>query len=344
VALAFFIALVARSGSADGFHFYRTIHVGEFFANPQLMLPGQPARDIYGYDGQFDFFIAQDPFLRNPQIAPSLDNSLRYRRILYPLLAWMVTFGQRAGLPWALVLINVAAGTAAIAALAEGARRRGRSPWLALTAALYPGLWMPILMDLTEPLQFALLAWAIVLDGSAALLLLSALAKETTAAVQVIELIRRAWARQWARAGRHAVALALLAGWALLVWKTVHAHESTLGGHLLDPPGAPLIALASAPGWGRLLLVATAVGICVLAIFRLVWARDPAAWAGAVYAAVGLAAGIDTWADPLAYFRVIAGAVVLVFLSWTAARDRAGAAAMGLSVVAGIASLVLIPT
>jgi hypothetical protein len=105
-----------------------------------------------------------------------------------------------------------------------------------------------------------------------------------------------------------------------------------------------LIALASAPGWGRLLLVATAVGICVLAIPRLVWARDPAAWAGAVYAAVGLAAGIDTWADPLAYFRVIGGGVMLVFLSWTAARDRAGAAAMGLSVVAGIASLVLIPT
>jgi hypothetical protein len=343
VALAFFIVLVARSGSADGFHFYRAIHVGEFFANPQLMLPGQPARDIYGYDGQFYFVIAQDPFLRNPQIAPSLDNSLRYRRILYPLLAWIVTFGQRAWLPWALVLINVAAGTAAIAALAEGARRRGRSPWLALTVALYPGLWMPILMDLTEPLQIALLAWAIVLDGSAALLLLSALAKETTAAVQVIELVRRAWARQWARAARHAVALALLAGWALLVWKTVHAHESTLGGHLLDPPGAPLIALASAPGWGRL-LVATAVGICVLAILRLVWARDPAAWAGAVYAAVGLAAGIDTWADPLAYFRVIGGGVMLVFLSWTAARDRAGAAAMGLSVVAGIASLVLIPT
>lgn len=339
VALAFFAAIAVRLGSADGFRYYQPIHVGEAFANPALLLAGQQPRDRYGYDGQFCFFIAQDPFLRNPEIAPSLDNSLRYRRILYPLLAWLVTFGQRAWLPWALVLINVAAATAAIAGLAECARRRGRSPWLALPVALYPGLWLPILLDLTEPLQLALLAWAIVLDGSATLLLLSALAKETTAAVQVMELIRRAWARQWALAGRHAVALALLAGWALLVWKTVPAHESTLGGHLLDPPGAPLIALATAPGWGRLLLVATAVGICLLAIVRLVWARDPAAWAGAVYAAVGLAAGIDTWADPQAYFRVIAGAVVLVFLSWTAARDRAGAAAMGLAAVAGIAAL-----
>lgn len=343
VALAFFLVLVGRSGSADGFHLYRAIHVGEFFANPDLMLPGQPPRDIYGYDGQFYFFIAQDPFLRNPQIAATLDNSLRYRRILYPLLAWLVTFGQRAWLPWALVLINVAAGTAAVAGLAEGARRRGRSPWLALIVALYPGLWMPILMDLTEPLQLALLAWALVLDGSAALLLLSALAKETSAAVQAIELIRRAWARQWLWAGRHALALVVLAGWALLVWKTVHAHESTLGGHLLEPPGAPLIALVSAPGWGRLLLVATAVGICLLAMLRLVWARDPAAWAGAVYAAIGLAAGIDTWADPLAYLRVIAGAVVLVFLSWAAAGDRAGAAVMGLSVGAGVAALMLLP-
>lgn len=338
MALAFYLVLVGRSGFEDGFHFYRPIHVGVYYANPRLVLPGQPPRDIYGYDGQFYFFIAQDPFLGNPDIAPTLDNSLRYRRILYPLLAWLLSFGQRAWLPWVLVLINVTAGTAAIAGLAVAARREGRSPWLALAVALNPGLWIPILTDLTEPLQLALLAWAVVLDGSAVLLLLSALAKETTAVVQVVELIRRARARQWTVAARHALALALLGGWALWVWKTVHAHESTLGGHLLEPPGAPQIALVSGPEWGRL-LVAIALAFCVLAIVRLIWIRDAAALGGAAYATVGLAAGIDTWADPLAYFRVIAGAVVLVFMSWAAARDRAGTAAVALSAVAGVAAL-----
>lgn len=336
-AFLFFLLVAFRAGQGDGFRYYHAIQVGEYFARPALLLPGQTAQPGVGYDGQFYFFIAQDPLLRNPVIAPALDNSLRYRRILYPLLAWALSLGQRRWLPYVLIAINVIACTAAVAACAVAAARAGRSPWLALAFAVYPGLWIPLALDLTEPLQLALLAWGM-LSGSAVLLLLSGLAKETTAAIQGLEMLRLAARLDYRGAARHLAALVLLAVWSLLVWKLVHAHESTLGGHLLDPPGAPFlefVKLLEEPV--RAVFEGAAVLICLLAVARLSWARDRFAVAAAVYALVGLAAGVDTWADPTAYFRVIAGVPLLAFLSWVSAGDRAGLLLQALGVFCGAA-------
>jgi len=341
VALAFFAFLGLRSGASDGFRFLHPIQLGEKFSNPALLLDGQRPQKGVGYDGQFVFYIAQDPFLRNPAIAPSLDNSLRYRRILLPLLAWMISLGHREWLPAVLVLINCLAATAVVGIGALAATRAGRSPLPALGLALFPGLWIPALLDLTEPLHLVLLE-AGVMTGSAGLLLLAGLAKETAAVAMATQFGRAVVARQWSAAARHLAAAVVLVGWSLIVFRAVHAHESTLGGHLLDPPGAPLISmLRSLPGEpARFLLVLIATLLCVLAIGRLAFTRDAATWAAAAYALVALAAGIDTWADPSAYFRVLAGAVVLTFISWVVVRDRAGTVLLVLATAVGMISLV----
>ena len=341
VALAFFLFLAVRSGASDGFHFFHPIQLGERFSNPALLLPGQEPQKGVGYDGQFVFYIAQDPFLRNPAIAPSLDNSLRFRRILLPLLAWTLSLGHREWLPALLVFINALAATGVVGLAALAATRAGRSALPALALAIFPGLWIPALLDLTEPLHLLLLE-AGLMTGSAALLLLSGLAKETTAIAMATELGSAVWARQWPVALRQGMAATILVAWSLFVFRTVRAHESTLGGHLLDPPGAPLLAMArSLPGEpARFVLVLAASLICLLAIVRLVRTRDAATWAAAAYGAVALAAGIDTWADPSAYFRVLAGAVVLTFLSWCVARDRIGTVMLVLCATVGAVSLV----
>ena len=340
-ALVFFALLALRSGASDGFRFLHPIQLGQRFSNPALLLPGQVPQKGVGYDGQFVFYIAQDPFLRNPAIAPSLDNSLRFRRILLPLVAWVLSLGKPSFLPLVLVITNALAATGVVGLAALAASRAGRSPLPALSLALFPGLWIPALLDLTEPLHLLLLE-AGVMTGSAALLLLSGLAKETAAVAMATEFGRAAVARDWPRMGRHAVAAAVLVAWSLFVFVSVRAHESTLGGHLLDPPGAPLLAMArSLPREpARFVLVLAAILLCVLAIARLAWARDAATWAAAAYAVVALAAGIDTWADPSAYFRVLAGAVVLSFLSWVSVRDPAGSALLVLSALVGAVSLV----
>ena len=118
--------------------------------------------------------------------------------------------------------------------------------------------------------------------------------------------------------------------------RAVRARESNLQVHLLDPPGAPLLELigaASAPC--RYALLLPPILICALAILRFAWTRNRYAAGAALYGLVGLAAGTDTWTDPLGYYRVIAVAAVLTFMSWTAAGDRQGAAVVILMAFAG---------
>jgi hypothetical protein len=335
VGLALFAALGLRAGSVDGFRYYLSIRAGDRYATPGQLLPGQHPVHGNGYDGQFYFFIAQDPFLRNPVTAHSLDNSQRFRRILYPLLAGLLSLGNRSLLPYLLVLVNVLASAATVAACAVAARRAGRPPVLALVVAIFPGLWIPILYDLTEPLQLALVAWGMLLEIPL-LLFLSALAKETTAVVQLTEMIRNAAARRWGRALQNGFLLGLVVTWSLFVLRVVRARESNLQGHLLDPPGAPLLELvhaASTPG--RYAFLLPPILICALAILRFAWTRDRYAAGAALYGLVGLAAGSDTWIDPLGYYRVIAVAAVLAFMSWTVAGDRLGAAVVILMAFAG---------
>jgi hypothetical protein len=340
VSLVLFGALAVRVGATDGFRYLGAINVGSAYAEPTLLLPGQLASKGTGTDGQFYFYIAEDPFLRSPRTAPALDNSLRYRRILYPLLAWALSFGQRPWVPYSLVLINVGTCTGVVAACAVAARRAGRSPYTALAVAIFPGLWVPLLRDMTEPLQLFLAAWAMLID-SAGLLFLSSLAKETTAIVQLGEAVRNLAQRRLLPAARHLFFLALLGAWALLVFRFVHAQESTLGGHLLNPPGAPFLELLRATAYpARYVFLLPAVMLCVLSVVRLAWVRDRFALGAALYGLVGLAAGTDTWNDPLAYYRVIALAEVLVFMSWVTARDRAGTASLGLGGIVGVIGLV----
>ena len=59
-----------------------------------------------GYDGQFVYQIAANP----AGAAPFIDvPAYRYQRVLYPLLARFLAFGQPAIVPWALIVINVVA-------------------------------------------------------------------------------------------------------------------------------------------------------------------------------------------------------------------------------------------
>jgi hypothetical protein len=138
-----------------------------------------------GYDGQFNYFIALDP---RPQVVTSrLDApAYRYQRILYPLLARIVSGGNPTALAWALLAINLAALAAATLLTSELLRNRGASPWHSIPFGLWVGLVGSLRTDLSEPLAFALVALAILLDdrgvraGSGLVFAIAAFAKETT--------------------------------------------------------------------------------------------------------------------------------------------------------------------
>jgi hypothetical protein len=339
VALLFFAGLALRVGSTDGYRFYRAIAVGSLFEDPSLLPADLKPAPTVGLDGQFYYYIAQDPFLRNPYTARALDNNLRYRRILYPLLAWLLSGGRRGLLPYVLIAINVVACTAVAAAAAVASRRAGQTAWLALAVAIFPGVWVSLTRDMTEPLQLALATWGLLLE-SALLLFLSSLAKETTAIVQLTEGIRNLVGGRMRPAARNLLLLALLLGWALAVSLFVHAHSSNLTAQFLDPPWAPFsLLLQSTSNPALYACLVPNLAICLLAVARLARTRDRYALAAGAYAVVGILAGNTTWIDPFAEFRITALAGVLVFMSWVSARDRMGAVVVMLMLLTGVLGL-----
>ncbi len=115
---------------------------------------------LTGYDGQFCYYIALDPINAPAYIDVP---AYRYTRILYPITARLLAFGQPDLIPYTLILLNwlaIGGGTLAVAAWLK---HRGCSPWFALVYGLYPGLFIALQRDLTEPLAYALVALAIYL-------------------------------------------------------------------------------------------------------------------------------------------------------------------------------------
>ena len=186
-----------------------------------------------GYDGQFYYYIALDPinaryYLDTPPY--------RYTRILYPLAARALALGQSGLVPYTLLLVNLLAIAGGTLAVGTWLKRRGFSPWIALIYGFYPGMAVSLVLDLTEPLGYALVALAVLLldiGGRHRLVwaglsfALAILARETTAIFAVVygvaqlfsgfgklgwrELIRCNW--------RPAVLLLAVAGLPMLVYK-----------------------------------------------------------------------------------------------------------------------------
>jgi hypothetical protein len=141
---------------------------------------GDPA-GVKGYDGQFAYYIAADPV----GALARLDNpAYRYQRILYPMLARLLSLGHPAIVPWALVLINVISLSLSAELLGRMLGRRNLSPYLALLLPLWLGQVFALRADLNEPLCYLLVVVTLWLYErerhtlSAGALAASALAKE----------------------------------------------------------------------------------------------------------------------------------------------------------------------
>jgi hypothetical protein len=165
-----------------------------------------------GYDGQFSYFIARDPANAAPLIKAMGDvPAYRYQRILHPILARLLAFGQDTLIPWAMVAINLAAlaiGTAAMEQLLVVERA---SRWYALVYGLFGGVFFAVRVDTAEPLAYGLVLLAILagqrnkLTWQAILLALAVLAKETTIFFVAGYLAYYALERRWRDVVRLAV-------------------------------------------------------------------------------------------------------------------------------------------
>jgi hypothetical protein len=154
VVVAFIIVISVGLGNYF-FHFQSEI-LGFFRIGTELpaspYLHGIPrhvlSKGELGYDGQFFLTLALDPSLGHKGSIAALDNPrYRYRRILYPILAYLLAFGRRTAVPYLLVGINAASLTGIVLVLALWFQKSGISPWFGLTGLALVGVWIVFLFS-----------------------------------------------------------------------------------------------------------------------------------------------------------------------------------------------------
>ena len=144
-----------------------------------------------GYDGQFYFRLALDPFTdQRKAFGINLDAPLvRQQRILLPFFTWLIARGNLEVTPLVMMVINLTAiaGCALVGGLMLSVF--GVSAWYGLLFALYPGFAVSAGRFLTEPLAlFMILSSLLMLVHrknlmAAILLSFAVLARETATLV-----------------------------------------------------------------------------------------------------------------------------------------------------------------
>lgn len=145
-------------------------------------------RDDAGYDGMYYYYVAHDPLIRTDLYTHFYDNwtAYRYQRIVYPLTVYLFSAGHPPLIPYMMVIVNLAAVGLGVFFVAKIAQFYCQSVWFALLFGFYPGLFLPVTRNLTEPLQLCWIAAALYFycckhsrTMTVLLLTLAALTKET---------------------------------------------------------------------------------------------------------------------------------------------------------------------
>jgi hypothetical protein len=142
---------------------------GVVYSHPDQMSPRISHVPLSGYDGQFYYRFALNPFNWQPAAyGITIDRNYRYTRIGYPIVAWIGSLGHATAVPVVLVAVNLVC-MAAIGWLgAVFARDSGRHALWGLLFAAYFGLVISVGRDTSEPLADACLLAALVLYRRAA--------------------------------------------------------------------------------------------------------------------------------------------------------------------------------
>ena len=115
-----------------------------------VVQPGQ------GYDGQFFYRYATDPFhLRHTIPGVHVDHPpYRAQRIAYPVLGWLLALGGRPVLvPWALILVNMLSFAGIFLFTGRFVKLAGGNMWQALVPLSFCGLYMSLGRDLSEVVE-----------------------------------------------------------------------------------------------------------------------------------------------------------------------------------------------
>ena len=204
VSIVYLLFINARLG-AHGYDASYFVTAGDKFCNPHLVPKGlRVINRSSGYDGQFYYRLALNPFTSRPtEFGVTFDNPQhRQQRIAYPFLVWVLSMGRADRVPVLLIVVNYLA--LCLIGWVGGAyaqSMRQHALW-GVVLPLYPGFLLTLSRDLAEILEVGFLLAGLLLirrgnhRAATILLTLAALTKETSLLVPV-SLIFAALAGTW---------------------------------------------------------------------------------------------------------------------------------------------------
>lgn len=260
VAVMLTVLIGAELGHFHG-HVAGLINFGQRTAAITHRPAGTPTVSTDGYDGQIYWIQANDPLLIHRATIDALHRGWPgyfLQRPAYPALAYLLSAGQRDAIPWALLIINLICVLALTAAVSRYAIRQGHSAWWGLAIGLMPGLFMPLLRDLSDVLAITtmlggLIAWRTSRRWlTAALLAIAVLSREpmTLAVVAVAVDGAVGWWSQRCRPGSGRAALravwpaVVIPAAAFVGWQAyLHIRVSAVPGGAMQATGTPVSSL-----------------------------------------------------------------------------------------------------
>ena len=133
------------------------LHLGEHYLKDRSFLPDEIKLEKQGYDGQFFFYMSQDPLARKGAWVNIDSPSYRYQRILLPVIMYGLTGGDRNTLPAAMILFNITCLLGCLIVVLYWLKELGASRLWAMFLFFNYGVFYPAFVGLSEPLANFLL-------------------------------------------------------------------------------------------------------------------------------------------------------------------------------------------
>ena len=321
------------------------VTAGYTFCDPSLAPQGLRISTRHGYDGQFYYRLALDPFTNERvDYGITIDNPpYRQQRIFYPVLAHILALGRTSWVPWSMILVNYLAVCGLAFSAARFAELFAMPAIYGLAIPFFPGVLLALDRDLPDPLAISLMLFSLYLLHSrritfaACILALAVLTRETVillAAALFVHATWRALWRQtaWTESVLLVIPLATYTVWQLWIfarWGTFGpaAGSRNLDGVPLKSAGILLIqAVQSALAFHPFLVVELLFLGAMTSVAAIVSIRstvDPGvklAWLMYVALAAFLSGAV--WVEDWAFMRGCAELMVLGFIIVIGARER----------------------
>ncbi|OLT59148.1 AZOBR_p60025 family cell surface glycopolymer formation protein [Moorena bouillonii] len=189
-----------------------------------------------GYDGQQFLTIALDPWLENSGTIEAITPpQYRYRRILYPLLGYLLGFGNPQLIPYAMVGINCLAIILIVFVSSLYFKRYSGRTWHSLLVLSIPGVWMVLSLSTADLISSLLLVTAIYFYRNekpiytAIAIAAACLTRETMLLMWLAILLTSIWERKGRQLQHLLWAWIPVAGWAIYVFYRLEVQENLEG-------------------------------------------------------------------------------------------------------------------